>query len=47
MRAPTTAPALEQVVSRLSSEPGVRDLHWYLDEEPDEEPDDPGGPALA
>ncbi|MEV0194310.1 MgtC/SapB family protein [Kitasatospora purpeofusca] len=37
------APALEQVVTRLSLEPGVRDLHWHLDEESD----DPSGPALA
>ncbi|MFF7989127.1 MgtC/SapB family protein [Kitasatospora xanthocidica] len=37
------APALEQVVTRLSLEPGVRDLHWHLEEDPD----DPGGPALA
>ncbi|MFB7905837.1 MgtC/SapB family protein [Kitasatospora sp. NPDC056076] len=37
------APALEQVVSRLSLEPGVRDLHWHLDDESDE----PGSPALA
>ncbi|GAB7185778.1 MgtC family protein [Kitasatospora sp. Ki12] len=36
-------PALEQVVSRLSLEPGVRDLHWHLEEEPD----DPGSAALA
>ncbi|GAB2732013.1 MgtC/SapB family protein [Kitasatospora kifunensis] len=27
--------ALEQVISRLSLEPGVRDLHWHLDEEED------------
>ncbi|MGW2872154.1 MgtC/SapB family protein, partial [Kitasatospora sp. NPDC001225] len=26
------APALEQVVTRLSLEPGVRDLHWHLDD---------------
>ncbi|WP_030058322.1 MULTISPECIES: MgtC/SapB family protein [Streptomyces] len=37
------APALEQVVTRLSLEPGVRDLHWHLDEEQE----DPGNPALA
>ncbi|SOB85390.1 MgtC/SapB family protein [Streptomyces sp. 1331.2] len=37
------APALEQVVTRLSLEPGVRDLHWHLDEDPE----DPGNPALA
>ncbi|MER7752299.1 MgtC/SapB family protein [Kitasatospora sp. NPDC097643] len=37
------APALEQVVTRLSLEPGVRDLHWHLDEDPD----DPARPALA
>ncbi|MFJ9840342.1 MgtC/SapB family protein [Kitasatospora sp. NPDC101155] len=36
-------PALEQVVTRLSLEPGVRDLHWHLDEESDES----GSPALA
>ncbi|WP_329565292.1 MgtC/SapB family protein [Kitasatospora sp. NBC_01266] len=29
------ASALEQVISRLSLEPGVRDLHWHLDEEED------------
>nr|WP_308020121.1 MgtC/SapB family protein [Streptomyces sp. LS1784] len=33
----------EQVVTRLSSEPGVRDLHRHLDDEPEE----PGSPALA
>ncbi|WP_406194904.1 MgtC/SapB family protein [Kitasatospora sp. NBC_01560] len=27
------APALEQVVSRLSLEPGVSDLHWHLEED--------------
>ncbi|MCQ4082352.1 MgtC/SapB family protein [Streptomyces sp. RB6PN25] len=27
------APALEQVISRLSLEPGVQELHWHLDEE--------------
>ncbi|MFE7635582.1 MgtC/SapB family protein, partial [Kitasatospora sp. NPDC057518] len=37
------APALEQVVTRLSLEPGVRDLHWHLEDEPE----DPGNPALA
>ncbi|MBD0691664.1 MgtC/SapB family protein [Streptomyces sp. CBMA123] len=37
------ATALEQVVTRLSLEPGVRDLHWHLDDESD----DPGSPALA
>ncbi|AUG81526.1 membrane protein [Kitasatospora sp. MMS16-BH015] len=26
--------ALEQVVTRLSLEPGVRDLHWHLEDEP-------------
>ncbi|MEV7213297.1 MgtC/SapB family protein [Kitasatospora cineracea] len=26
---------LEQVVSRLSLEPGVRDLHWHLEDEPE------------
>jgi putative Mg2+ transporter-C (MgtC) family protein len=26
------ARALEQVVARLSLEPGVRDLHWHLDD---------------
>ncbi|MFH8383985.1 MgtC/SapB family protein [Kitasatospora sp. NPDC018058] len=36
-------PALEQVVTRLSLEPGVRDLHWRLDEDSEE----PGSPALA
>ncbi|MER6302372.1 MgtC/SapB family protein [Kitasatospora sp. NPDC001539] len=36
-------PALEQVVTRLSLEPGVRDLHWHLDDDPE----DPAGPALA
>ncbi|GAA1983464.1 MgtC/SapB family protein [Kitasatospora viridis] len=29
------AAALEQVVSRLSLEPGIQDLHWHLEEEPD------------
>ncbi|MFF2658387.1 MgtC/SapB family protein [Kitasatospora sp. NPDC058032] len=29
------APALEQVVTRLSLEPGVRDLHWHLEDEHD------------
>ncbi|MFE4517735.1 MgtC/SapB family protein [Kitasatospora sp. NPDC056783] len=37
------APALEQVVTRLSLEPGVRDLHWHLEDEAE----DPGNPALA
>ncbi|MFI6156806.1 MgtC/SapB family protein [Kitasatospora sp. NPDC051170] len=37
------APALEQVVSRLSLEPGVRDLHWHLEGEAD----DSGNEALA
>ncbi|MEU8512461.1 MgtC/SapB family protein [Kitasatospora sp. NPDC048722] len=37
------APALEQVVTRLSLEPGVRDLHWRVEDESD----DPGAPALA
>ncbi|MDH6114803.1 putative Mg2+ transporter-C (MgtC) family protein [Kitasatospora sp. MAP12-15] len=27
------AQALEQVVSRLSLEPGIRDLHWHLEED--------------
>jgi putative Mg2+ transporter-C (MgtC) family protein len=27
------APALEQVIARLSLEPGVHDLHWHLEEE--------------
>ncbi|MGW5250639.1 MgtC/SapB family protein [Streptomyces sp. NPDC004129] len=27
------APALEQVIARLSLEPGVRDLHWHLEDE--------------
>ncbi|MFJ8478202.1 MgtC/SapB family protein [Kitasatospora sp. NPDC094011] len=36
-------PALEQVVTRLSLEPGVRDLHWHLDTEDD----DHGNPAMA
>ncbi|MER7845794.1 MgtC/SapB family protein [Kitasatospora sp. NPDC096077] len=36
-------PALEQVVTRLSLEPGVRDLHWHLDAEDD----DHGNPAMA
>ena len=30
--------ALEQVVTRLSLEPGVRDLHWHLEEDPQTEP---------
>ncbi|MBD0671338.1 MgtC/SapB family protein [Streptomyces sp. CBMA156] len=38
------APALEQVVARLSLEPGVRDLHWHLE---DESEDEGGNPALA
>ncbi|MEE1786394.1 MgtC/SapB family protein [Streptomyces sp. SP17BM10] len=37
------APALEQVVTRLSLEPGVRDLHWHVEDESDES----GAPALA
>ncbi|WP_031071268.1 MgtC/SapB family protein [Streptomyces sp. NRRL WC-3742] len=37
------APALEQVVTRLSLEPGVRDLHWHLEGEAD----DSGNEALA
>ncbi|WP_316519892.1 MgtC/SapB family protein [Kitasatospora brasiliensis] len=37
------APALEQVVTRLSLEPGVRDLHWHLEDDPE----DPDNPALA
>jgi putative Mg2+ transporter-C (MgtC) family protein len=36
------APALEQAISRLSLEPGVRDLHWHLEEE-----DTVTEPALA
>ncbi|MER5637301.1 MgtC/SapB family protein [Kitasatospora sp. NPDC002227] len=39
------AGALEQVVARLSLEPGVRDLHWHLDEEHAHEPSERG--ALA
>ncbi|GAA2994537.1 MgtC/SapB family protein [Streptomyces lactacystinicus] len=39
----SVAPALEQVVTRLSLEPGVRDLRWHLEDEPE----DPGNPALA
>ncbi|MDT0469405.1 MgtC/SapB family protein [Streptomyces gibsoniae] len=27
------APALEQIIARLSLEPGVRDLHWHLEDE--------------
>ncbi|MGC9666196.1 MgtC/SapB family protein [Planosporangium sp. 12N6] len=27
------APALEPVIARLSLEPGIRDLHWHLDED--------------
>ncbi|MGF1430062.1 MgtC/SapB family protein [Kitasatospora sp. LaBMicrA B282] len=30
------ARALEQLITRLSLEPGVRDLHWHLVEEPQE-----------
>lgn len=37
------APGLEQVVTRLSLEPGVRDLHWHLEGESD----DSGNEALA
>ncbi|MEV7598540.1 MgtC/SapB family protein [Kitasatospora sp. NPDC089797] len=37
------APALEQVITRLSLEPGVRDLHWHLEEEDEER----GNPGLA
>ncbi len=29
--------ALEQVITRLSLEPGVRDLHWHLEEDADHE----------
>jgi hypothetical protein len=27
------APALEQVITRLSLEPGISNLHWHLEEE--------------
>jgi len=32
------ADGLEQLVSRLSLEPGIRDLHWHLDDEPAPQP---------
>ncbi|MGW1050683.1 MgtC/SapB family protein [Streptomyces sp. NPDC001118] len=38
------AAALEQVISRLSLEPGVSDLHWHMD---DEESERERPPALA
>ncbi|WEO92835.1 MgtC/SapB family protein [Streptomyces sp. FXJ1.172] len=31
------AAALEQVISRLSLEPGVHDLHWHVDDEDEDE----------
>ncbi|GAA1986231.1 MgtC/SapB family protein [Kitasatospora viridis] len=34
------ARALEQVISRLSLEPGIRDLHWHLVEEPQDAGDE-------
>ncbi|MBV9023734.1 MAG: MgtC/SapB family protein [Streptomycetaceae bacterium] len=40
------ATALEQVIARLSLEPGVRDLHWHLHDE-QEEPEPDRHPVLA
>jgi putative Mg2+ transporter-C (MgtC) family protein len=39
------ARALEQLIARLSLEPGIRDLHWHLDDGDDSAR--PGRPALA
>ncbi|MFF3153261.1 MgtC/SapB family protein [Streptomyces sp. NPDC057910] len=39
------ASALEQVISRLSLEPDIRDLHWHLDD--DEQPEHTDRQALA
>ena len=41
------ATALEQVITRLSLEPGIRDLHWHLEDEADHGPSLPADQALA